>query len=233
VGFYLWQSFVQGFSHILQAFYTLASYVGIPNYGLAIILFTVAVKIVLFPLTLTQMKSMIGMQDLQPKIKQIQEKYKDKTKQQEAMMALYKEKQINPTAGCLPLLVQMPILYALFASLRSFFDPVQHPAYVDLANAGFIWIKNLGQADSYYVLPILTVVATFFQQYITSMTQAGKIDQSQRMMLIIMPIFIGWMACKFPAGLALYWVVYSLWGIVEMFAIRKSIKLGAEKEQST
>ena len=115
---------------------------GVPSYGLAIIMFTILLKIVLFPLTVTQMRSMRAMQELQPKIKAIQDRYKDKPeKSQEAVMKLYKEAGANPFAGCLPLLVQMPILFALFSALRTFFNQ-------KIANAGFLWIQNLGYADS-------------------------------------------------------------------------------------
>jgi YidC/Oxa1 family membrane protein insertase len=203
---------------------------GFPNYGLAIIFFTITVKLILFPLTNTQMRSMHVMQELQPKIKDLQTKFKDKNKAQQAVMELYKKENVNPTAGCLPLLVQMPILYALFASLRVFFDPKLHPVYVNLAYAKFLWIPNLGKPDLIW-LPLLTVVATFFQQYVTSISSTGKIDQTQKSMLFIMPLFIGYMARSFPSGLALYWVVYSLWGIVEMFVIKRMLKAGREQDQ--
>lgn len=139
-------------------------------------------------------------------------------------MELYKEKGANPFAGCLPLLIQMPIIFALFSSLRTFFDPALHPPYVDLSKAGFIWIQNLGQPDP-IVLPLLTVVVTFFQQYFTSMASAGKIDQTQKTMLIIMPLFVGWIARTLPAGLTLYWVVFGLFSAVEMIVIRRSLKV--------
>lgn len=221
----MWQSFVQGFSQIIQSLYVATVWLKIPSYGIAIILFTILVKLVLFPLTKAQMKSMSVMQELQPKIKAIQDKYKDKPeKAQQAMMELYKEKGANPFAGCLPLLIQMPIIFALFSSLRTFFDPALHPPYVDLSKAGFIWIQNLGQPDP-IVLPLLTVVVTFFQQYFTSMASAGKIDQTQKTMLIIMPLFVGWIARTLPAGLTLYWVVFGLFSAVEMIVIRRSLKV--------
>lgn len=217
----MWNSIIQGFSEIIQAFYQATVWMKIPSYGLAIILFTIAVKIVLFPLTRSQMNSMWAMQELQPKIKELQERYKNKPeKAQQAIMALYKEKGVNPMAGCLPLLIQMPIIFALFSSLRLFFDPKLHPPYVDLTKAGFLWIENLGKADP-IILPLLTVVMTFVQQYITSMATSGRIDPTQRTMLIVMPLFIGWIARTLPAGLALYWVVYSLFSAVEMLVIRR------------
>lgn len=209
---------------IIQYFYLATEWLNIPSYGLAIIFFTIAVKLLLFPLTNMQMKSMNAMQELQPKIKSIQDKYKDKPeKAQQEMMKLYKEKGANPFAGCLPLLIQMPIIFALFTSLRTFFDPVNHPSFVNLDKAQFLWVENLGMPDP-IILPLLTVVATFGQQYMSSMASAGKIDQTQRTMLIIMPLFVGWIARTLPAGLTLYWVMFSLVSAVEMIVIRRSAK---------
>lgn len=226
-----WHSFVSAFSFILQYLYQLTVAMGIPSYGLAIILFTVLMKMVLFPLTVTQMRSMRAMQELQPKIKAIQDRYKDKPeKSQEAVMKLYKEAGANPFAGCLPLLIQMPILFALFTALRNFFNPAISPAFVDKLHAGFLWIPNLGVRDPYFILPILTVIATFGQQYVISMSSSGKIDPNQKTMLYIMPLFIGYLANMYPAGLALYWVTFSLAGVAEQMIIMRMAKAGRKKE---
>ena len=223
----MWSAVIDSLSQIIQYFYLASKWLNVPSYGLAIIFFTIAVKAILFPLTRTQMRSMRVMQQLQPKIKAIQERYKDKPeKAQQAMMKLYQEAGANPFSGCLPLLIQMPIILALFSTLRVFFDPVKHPPFVDLTKAGFLWIGNLGQPDP-IILPILTVIATFGQQYMSSMATAGKIDQTQRTMMIVMPLFVGWIARTLPAGLTLYWVVYSVVSAVEMIVINRSVK--AEK----
>ncbi len=235
-----WHSFVNGFILLLQYLYQASVAMGVPSYGLAIIMFTILLKIVLFPLTVTQMRSMRAMQELQPKIKAIQERYKDKPeKSQEAVMKLYKEAGANPFAGCLPLLVQMPILFALFSALRTFFNQ-------KIANAGFLWIQNLGYADSphvknlatglyfhngFYILPVLTVVATFGQQYVISLSTSGKIDPNQKTMLYTMPLFIGYLASMYPAGLALYWVFFSLVGIAEQLIIRRMVVARKEPTQ--
>ncbi len=220
----MWQDIVQGVSLIIQYFYLATEWLNIPSYGLAIIFFTIAVKMVLFPLTRMQTRSMSAMQEIQPKIKALQDKYKDKPeKAQQMVMNLYKEKGVNPFAGCLPLLVQMPIIFALFTSLRTFFDPVNHPSFVNLSKANFLWVGNLGMPDP-IILPILTAVATFGQQYFSSMASAGKVDQTQRTMLIVMPLFVGWIARTLPAGLAIYWVMFSLASAVEMLVIRRSAK---------
>jgi len=223
---------------LIQSFYEVTVSLKIPSYGVAIILFTIAIKLVLFPLTLKQMRSMRAMQILQPKIKALQERYKGQPeKAQQAIMNLYKEAGANPFSGCLPLIVQMPVLFALFSALQAFFNPtylqksnLHLPPGVDLSHAGFLWIPNLGKPDPYIILPILTVIVTFLQQYITSITTSGKVDPTQRTMLIVMPIFIGWMAYTFPAGLALYWVVFTLVSTIEMFVISRTIKMEKGKE---
>ncbi|WP_258361117.1 YidC/Oxa1 family membrane protein insertase [Moorella sulfitireducens] len=211
----------------IQFLYNITRTLGIPNYGLAIILFTVLVKVVLFPLTYKQLKSMKRMQELQPKIQELQKKYKNNPqKAQQAMMELYQKEGVNPLGGCLPLLVQMPILFALFSALRTFFDPVHHPSYVELAHAKFLWIGNLGQPDP-YILPVLVALGTYFQQKV-SMVSSNQ-DQTQRMMLIIMPLVIGWMSRSFSAGLSLYWVTFSIMGILEQWLTRRQPQLVKEE----
>ncbi|MCG0277067.1 MAG: YidC/Oxa1 family membrane protein insertase [Thermanaeromonas sp.] len=209
---------VEFLSQSLQFFYSITGVLGVPNYGLAIIFFTVAVKLLLSPLTYKQLKSIKRMQELQPKIQEIQKRYKNNPqKAQQAMLELYRAEKINPLGGCLPLLVQMPILFALFAALRDFFDPRRNPA-VNMEHANFFWIPNLGQADPYFLLPVLVAVTTYLQQRISMVNPR---DGSQRTMLVVMPLLIGWMSSHFPAGLALYWVVFSVMGILEQWLLRR------------
>jgi len=206
-------------SKSIQFLYNVTKTIGIPNYGLAIIIFTVAVKVVLYPLTFKQLKSMRKMQEIQPKVKELQKKYKgNQQKMQQGMMELYQKEGVNPLGGCLPLVIQMPILYSLFRSLRNFFDPVANPA-VELAHATFIWVPNLGQPDPFYILPVLVAVGTFLQQKVSMVS--GQQDQTQKTMLFVMPLIIGYVSLQFPAGLSLYWVMYSVMGILEQFIIRR------------
>jgi len=204
----------------------LTSSLGIPNYGLAIIIFTIAVKLLMFPLTAQQIRSMKKMQELQPKVQEIQKKYKDSPqKSQQMVMELYQKEKVNPFSGCLPLLIQMPILFALFSALRTFFDPVQHPPYVNLEHANFFWISNLGSPDP-FVLPVLAAVFTYLQQTVSM--PAGQ-DQTQKTMLYVMPIFMGWISRSFPAGLALYWVVYSIVSALEQLVLKRKPKVVKEE----
>lgn len=211
-------------SDTIKTLYGFTGSLGIPNYGLAIIIFTVLLKLILLPLTVKQVNSMRKMQELQPRIQEIQKKHKDNPqKSQQMVMEIYQKEKVNPFAGCLPLLVQMPILFALFSALRYFFDPAVHPE-VNLEHATFVWITNLGQPDL-YVLPLLTAVATFAQQWFS---MVNKNDQTQKTFLYIMPVFMGWISRSFPSGLALYWVVYSVVSAVEYLLIRRSTGIAKE-----
>ncbi len=174
------------------------------NYGVAIILLTLVVRIVILPLTIYQMKSMKRMQEVQPLMKAIQEKYKDNPeKMNQEMMALYQKEKVNPFSGCLPLLVQLPILYALFAVFQAF-DPVAHGYTYQ-----FLW-ADLSQRD--IPLAILTVVSMILQQYLTGMAT----DPNQRMMTWIMPIMFGWIAFTMPtSSIVLYWVVSTFFGLIQ------------------
>ncbi len=204
---------------IINWLYHLTETINIGNYGLAIILFTILLKIVLYPLTLKQMKSMFMMQKLAPEIKEIQNKYKSKDpqKMQQKVMELYKEHNVNPMAGCFPLLIQMPILFALFTALRDF-------NYVNIEDATFLWVHNLSQINNgpnigvdLYLMAILAAVTTFIQSKLTTNTS----DPTQRMMLYTMPVMIAYFATKVPAGLALYWVTFNALGIIQQYFVNK------------
>jgi len=218
----IFYAIVDGMTWLLNWLYQVTGSLGIPNYGLAIIFLTIIIKVVLYPLTKKQMKSMLVMQQLQPKVKEIQDKWKNKDpqKMQQMVMDLYKQNNVNPAAGCLPLLIQMPILIALYKSLFAF-------PYINEAHANFIWVNNLSATDPYFILPVLAGATTYFQSKMTTMSN----DPTQRMMLYIMPIFIAWISASVPAGLALYWVVFNIVGIIQQFFINKQVlalKKGAE-----
>lgn len=190
----------------LRFCYDLTKTAGVPSYGIAIILLTVAIKVALYPLTVKQVKSMKAMQELQPRMKEIQEKYKNnKEKLQKEMAALYKESGVNPLAGCLPLVVQMPFLIAIFFALKDFPYEPEHQR--------FLFLPNLGAEDPTYIMPALAAITTYIQskQTMTDNTQQNK------MMLIFMPLFIGYISLTFPGGLVLYWVVSNIIQIVQQW----------------
>ncbi len=209
----MFQALVDGMTYLINLCYNFTTMIHLPNYGLAIIFLTILIKIALYPLTLKQMRSMAIMQQLAPKVKEIQAKYKEKDpqKMQKKIMELYQEHNVNPLSGCLPLLIQLPILIALYRALLFF-------QYPDPKHASFLWIGNLSNVgDPFYILPILAGVSTFYQSRMTMTSN----DPTQRIMLITMPIFIAWICTTVPAGLALYWVAFNILGIVQQYFINK------------
>ncbi|SNS54480.1 YidC/Oxa1 family membrane protein insertase [Anaerovirgula multivorans] len=189
----------------------------IGNYGLSIIVFTVIVKLAMVPLTIKQTKSMKKMQEIQPKIKEVQAKYKnDQEKMNTKVMELYKDHNVSPFGGCLPLLIQFPIIIGLFTVLR---NPVSYGFAQEVVGAGFLWLPSLSQADP-WILPLLAGGST----YLTSATMGsagGKQDPTQNMMKYFFPIMMIWMARTLPAGVALYWVVSSLFQAAQQIIINK------------
>ncbi|MFZ5823775.1 MAG: YidC/Oxa1 family membrane protein insertase [Bacillota bacterium] len=174
------------------------------NYGIAIIVLTVVVRIVILPLTVYQTKSMKRMQEVQPRMKELQTKYKDNPqKLNEEMMKLYKTEGVNPFAGCLPMLVQLPILWALFEVFRTF-DPVA---------LGYTYeFLGMNLNDKEPILSVLTVVTMFLQTYLSGMGN----DPNQKMMMWLMPIMFGWIAFTMPqSSIILYWVVSTIFGLVQ------------------
>lgn len=185
------------------------SYTG--NYGLAIIIITVLIKLVLLPFSFQQFHSIKKMQELAPEQKRLQEKYKnDKEKLNKELMKLYQENKVNPLGGCLPLLIQFPFIIALFRSLQTY----------DFEQASFLWIKDLGAPDSLYILPILAAITTYLSSKVA--TPAASPEASNNTMNIVMACLIGWMAMKFPSGLALYWVVSNIVQILQQLLIMRS-----------
>jgi YidC/Oxa1 family membrane protein insertase len=196
---------------LLNFIYTLVG-----QYGLAIIIFTVLVRLCLFPLYATQIKSSLRMQELQPKIKNLQNKYaNDKQLMQQKMMEFYKEEGYNPMRGCLPLVIQMPILMGLFMLLRNpaAFLGANSPMIMG-AHEGFFWVNDLGTPDP-WILPIAAGLTTFATYSVSQMGMDMPGGQNQaagmmKVMKFVFPILIFWMAKSFPAGLALYWFTGNL-----------------------
>jgi YidC/Oxa1 family membrane protein insertase len=215
---------------------------GIPySLGWAIILITVVIKLATLPLTRKQLQSQKAMQDLQPKQKELQEKYgKDRQKLSEEQMKLYKEAGVNPMGGCLPLLIQLPILWGLYQALYA----VAGTDLVPLAQRAFFWIPDLffptlevgtkwlgeafqvqdwGMLFAYTSLPIIMLVT---QMLVQKMTQApkskgGKDTQAQMMnqMMFFMPIMFGYITLGLPAGLTLYWTVSNILSIIQQYFV--------------
>lgn len=193
---------------------------GMPSYALAIILLTVIVKVLLYPLMRKQMQSMATLNKLQPKIAAIDRKYgKNPAKKNEALVKLYQQNNINPMAGCLPLLIQLPIFVCLYRALLNF----EYTGGYD----SFYWIEHIGNPDPTGIyLPILVGLSTYAQQKIMI---TNKNDRMQNVMLYVMPIMLGFMAIRFPAGLCLYWITYSVIGTLQQLAVNHGSLFGAVK----
>jgi len=187
------------------------------NYGFAIIILTIIIKILFLPLTHKQLSSMKKMQAVQPKMKAIQAKYKkDKSdmkgrqKMNEEVMALYKKEGVNPLGGCFPLLLQLPVLYAFYSFL---------PVAIELRQAPFIlWVQDLSLKDPFYVTPLVMGATMFLQQKLTPM---ASVDPTQRRMFTMMPLLFTFFFINLPSGLVLYWLVNNVLSIFQQIFINK------------
>ena len=200
---YLYNLLQQFFAFLLT---TTDKYVG--NFGISIIIVTILIKIALLPLTLKQDKSMKEMKKLQPKIEKIKKDYAhDKQMLNIKTMELYKEHKVNPLGGCLPLLIQFPILIALFGVLRNGIIP---------QDSSFLWSK-LSDKDPYYILPVLNGAVSFFQQKLM-----GTSDNPQmKNMMYVFPIMMIYISYRMPSGLQLYWLTSSILAVVQQYFIMK------------
>ena len=192
----------------------------IPNFGVAIILLTILVRLLFWPLTRKSTEGMKKMQELQPLMKEIQAKYKDNPQRlQQETWPLYREKKVNPMSSCLPMLIQIPVFIALFNVLRS---------AVELRYAPFLWIADLSEPEGLFaswfpfgglnLLPILMAVSTALQSYFTPSTGDKK---QQQMMMVMMPAMMLIMFYSFPSALSLYWFLSNIFSIVQMWLIRR------------
>jgi YidC/Oxa1 family membrane protein insertase len=237
----IWDSIREGLGWLLAFFYSI-----IPNSGVAIILLTVAVRLVLFPLTAKQAKSMIAMQRVQPEIKKLQAKYKnDRQKLNEEMMKFYKENQINPLGGCLPLLLQMPVFIALFQTLNDIQDfiPIDSAMYHDICGkttpaqcvpdmhfAGMNLTTSASKAASsgfgtvwpYLVLVAIVVVTGFVQQ---RQTMRNQTQANPQMAIIskVFPIVFAFISWGLPSGVGLYFATSNLWQIGQQEVVYRTI----------
>ncbi len=205
---------------------TVAKYTG--GYGVAIIIVTVLVRLCLVPLMVKQIRSTKAMQALQPEMKRLKEQYSSKDqatqqKLQQETMALYKTHGVNPLAGCLPLLIQMPILIAFYQAIIRTTEISEHT---------FLWF-DLGSPDPYFILPILAGVTTYISQRISMLgqDQSGPMASQMKIMMYIMPAMILFFALNLPAALSLYWVVGNIFSAIQTYIIKgPDIKAAALKK---
>lgn len=209
------------------------------SYGIALIILTFIVKLVLYPLYAKQIKSTASMQDISEKTQEIQRKYaNDKDRMNAEIQKMYTETGFNPMSGCLPMIIQFPIIMGLFALLRNPMKYMPEGSTMIFANhESFLWIEDLAQPDL-WVLPILAGVATFFAFSMNNAMvaqpggSAGQTKMMNAMMKYIFPLSIIWLARSYPAGLAIYWAGGQVMQIFFNIRINKMReKMNAEREE--
>lgn len=215
---------------VIQALYEkVLTPLGLASYGLAIILVTILIRLLLYPLTRKQMESMKKMQAVQPKMKELQEKYgKDRNKLAEKQMELYREEGVNPAGGCLPLLIQMPILIAFYYALLMLGPKLDQP---------FLWIPSLAfppyfggmswltpvtlqhllspDVWPYLILPVVYVVSQIIMQRMSQSANPSQLPGSTNTMMMMMPLMFGYITLIVPSGLSVYWVTSNILQIIQ------------------
>ncbi|MBI5684839.1 MAG: membrane protein insertase YidC [Verrucomicrobia bacterium] len=193
----------------------------IPNYGIAIIIITIVIKLLFWPIQAMSTRSMKRMQELQPLIAKLKEKYPDEPqRQQQEMMKLYKEHKVNPMGGCLPLLAQIPVFIALYNMLRT---------VIELRGAKFLWINDLSLPDTIFTvaglpinpLPVVMCATTLWQQ---KLTPTANVDPTQQKMMMLMPLMFVFMFYSMSSGLVLYWTVQNLLSILQQWLALRDTK---------
>ena len=225
---------------IIQTIYHFLESIGYPSYGLAIVLMTIIIKIVLFPLTKKQIESTRAMMKIQPKMDEIRKKYKnDPTRLNQELAKLYKENNMNPLAGCLPLLIQMPILFGMYYSIRGLKD--HHEVL-----GSFLWVPEISKSTNEiieglsftdpqyllaFVLPLVSAFTTYIQAKQT-MPKKNPNDKQQdgvmgmmqgQMMTYFMPLVIGVWSLSFPSALVIYWITMNIMQIAQQAYVNKQM----------
>lgn len=215
---------------LIEATYTyVLTPIGLASYGLAIILVTILIRALLYPLTRKQMQSMKKMQSIQPKMKEIQEKYgKDREKLAQKQMELYKQEGVNPAGGCLPLLIQMPFLFAFYYALLLLGPKLDEP---------FLWIPSLAQPEygqgmawlqpltpahllspavlPFLILPVIYIATQFLMQRMSQASNPSVGGGSANTVMMLMPVMFGYITLIVPSGLSLYWVTSNVLQIIQ------------------
>jgi len=189
------------------------------NYGIAIILLTVVIKILFWPLSHKSYKSMEQMKKIQPLMQQLKEKYKDdKQKLNEEMIRLYKTYKINPAGGCVPMLLQIPVFIALYEALLGAIELRHAPFIYHLPFTNIIWLADLSAKDPLYITPILMGITMFIQQKMSPTSG----DPMQAKMMLLMPVFLTFLFLNFPAGLVVYFITNNILSIIQQWWMLKN-----------
>lgn len=203
---------------VILKFLTFSYTTLVPNYGIGIILLTLIVKLVFYPLTRKQFQAMHAMKQLQPQLQEIQKKYKSDPKQlQVNMMQLYKNNNVNPLSGCLPLLVQLPIFFAIFHGINSdTFSAMTHE--ID-TYSGFIpyWIDDLTQSDRFWGLPVLVGLSTYVSQKLM------PVNPQQQKIMAFLPFVMIFVSSTMPAGVLLYWATSQIVATIQQVIVTRRL----------
>ena len=197
------------------------------NYGWAIIIFTIIVRLILYPLSAIQIKSTTKMQKIQPEMDALRKKYPGSDTESRTLISqetnkLYKEAGVNPYAGCLPLIIQMPVMLALYGAIA------QTP---QLMTGHFMWM-DLGKPDPYFIMPILSMILTFASTYISQLSMPKESQTlSSKIMTYGMSIMVGVMGIYFQSAIVVYWVISNLFQVVQTFILQNPIKYRREQEE--
>jgi YidC/Oxa1 family membrane protein insertase len=210
----IWTQYVDFLKWVLDG---IAQAVG--NGGLAIVIFTIIVRTLILPITVRSIKSMKAMQDIQPKIKELQKKYKgDRMKIQQETMALYQTYGVNPVAGCLPALLQLPIFFGVYRAILAL-----SKSDTGVWHESFLWLHSLKDPDPWHILPIMAGIFQLMQTFMSRPSGQGKVTDPQQAMMNtmmnIMPITVVLFGWGFAAGAVVYWVTQSLYGIIQQWFI--------------
>lgn len=203
-------------SGVLELFHS----IGAP-WWLSIVLLTVSVRAILFPLTIRQTNNMRAMQELKPEVDEIRSRYPDdRQKQHEALMELYREHRVNPLAGLLPVLVQVPVFITMYQVVRS-----HEESFPSFANGGLLWFTDLTKADPYLVLPVLSASLLLAAGEVS----ARNVDPKQRRLMRFLPVAFTMLIARFPAGLFIYWVTSNAVTLIQNLLIyRRSPERNAD-----
>jgi len=235
----LWAAFVNFLSSILESLNKITGSIPEPfgGYGLAIVLFTLLMRLVLLPLDLRSRKANYKIQEIQPQLSELQKKYKnDPEKLNKKTMELYQKHQINPLGGCLPMLLQMPLFFALFAALRA----IAEGAVKNGTVSAFLWIRNIWHPDSplinsanqkiapfgpgfngLFILAVLAGVTSYFQIKLSQPKDSS--NQQMKGFAAIMPLMSVWFCVQYSAASAIYWVTSNVFQIVQQLILRKHL----------
>ncbi len=196
------------------------------NYGIAIILLTIVIKLIFWPLSQKSYGSMEQMKKLQPMVQKLREKYgDDKQRLNQETMALYKTYKVNPMGGCLPMVVQIPVFFGLYKALLGAVELRHAPFIETLPFTDLPWLADLSAKDPYYITPIIMGISMFLQQKMTP--SAG--DPTQQKIMLLMPVVFTFMFLQFPSGLVIYWLLNNILSIGQQLMIARSTKKKAEQ----